>query len=93
MEDMTMDEKAELYKRLAQIDGNMTRVLLILESDRRTNTQGVVEKLQVLENRVNEMEVQDRIRKSQIAIYGAIGSVIAMALVFLLKQVLIFLLK
>lgn len=90
---MSSEEKAKLYQRLSDIDGSLARVLLILESDRRTNSQGLVEEVRNLKARIEEMEVRDRIRKSQIATYGALGSGFALALGWLIKQVAIFFIK
>lgn len=90
---MPQEEKHEVYKRLGQIEGGLARVLFILESDSRTNTQGLVEEVRFLKERVYELEVDKKIRKNQIAIYGAVGSACVLVLSFLLKQVMIFIFR
>lgn len=90
---MSSDEKTELYKRLSQIDSRVDRVLFILESDSRTNTQGLVEEVRMLREKVSQLEVDKKVKNAQIATWGAIGSAVVMALAFLFKQFLSFILK
>lgn len=93
MENMSSEEKKELYKRLSQIDSRVDRVLFILESDSRTNTQGLVEEVKILRERVYQLEVDKKVRNSQIATWGAIGSFAVLSLSFLFQQLISYFFK
>lgn len=88
-----IQEKQEIYKRLGQIEGGMARILFILESDSRTNTQGLVEEVKTLRLEVNELKVDKKVRNTQIATWGAVGSFVVLALSFLFKQVITYFFK
>tara|TARA_R110000772_G_scaffold156255_1_gene267346 strand:- start:1389 stop:1670 length:282 start_codon:yes stop_codon:yes gene_type:complete len=93
MIEMSSEEKKDLYTKLELMNTSLYRILSILESDNRTNTLGLVEEVRLLRAKVNTLEVNERIRKSQIAIYGGLGSAFVIALGWLFKQAAIFFIK
>ena len=90
---MSSDEKTEFYKRLSQIENRVDRVLFILESDSRTNTQGLVEEVRTLREKVSELQIDKKVRNAQIATWGAVGSMAVLALSFLFKQLIVYIFR
>jgi hypothetical protein len=93
MKNMSSDEKTEFYKRLSQIENRVDRVLFILESDSRTNTQGLVEEVRTLREKVSELQIDKKVRNAQIATWGAVGSMAVLALSFLFKQLIVYIFR
>ena len=82
---MTPEERADLYRRIDQINAHVTRVLFILESDQKTNAIGLVEEVKTLRKEMDELKVERKILNGRIATYAAIGTFLGWLLGWIFK--------
>ena len=71
---MSSDEKKELYRRLGNLDRGMARIEQLLESDNKTKQAGVVEKVNILEHRVETLEVDKKLFIQKATMYSTVAA-------------------
>ena len=90
---MSHEEKAQLYSRLEKIDANMSRVLNYLESDSKTMQTGLVERVSQLQQEVDMLKFEKSMFLAKAGVWATFGSFFALVIVWIIKQVVDYLMR
>lgn len=72
-----MDENLDaLRKEVRDLTEQTSKVLYYMHSDPSTKRKGLVEKLDIMEEILNDLIVREKIMKAKATVYGSIGSII-----------------
>lgn len=73
---MEINEKqiAELSSQVATLNKKFDRILLYIDSDPKTNTKGLVENMQIINERVNVLEDDKKKRKAQMTLISSLAA-------------------
>lgn len=74
-----------IHNRLDLIEKSILRILYILENDSKINHQGLVERVKAAEEKVNELELYNKINKAKSATYGTIAGFVVVVVWHLVK--------
>lgn len=67
-----------IKKELKEVSDQNQKILYYLNSDPATKRKGLVEKLDIMEEMMNEMIVREKILKAKATVYGTVGSFVFM---------------
>lgn len=74
-----MEQNLEVIrKELRELSDQNSKILYYLNSDPATKRKGLVEKLDVMEEMLNDMIVREKILKAKATVYGSVGSFLFM---------------
>ena len=90
---MTQQEKDELARRLQKIDGNISRIFNMLESDHKTNQAGLVESVSKLKHEVETLTIKEKLLMARATTYGAVASALVVFIGWIVKMVFNHLIK
>ncbi len=80
--EFTQNEQRDLYNSITDIKTNMARVLFMLESDGRTNSKGLVEKVEVLEAKLAVLEQKEKFFSFKIVTLVGVGVALFSGIVY-----------
>lgn len=75
---MATDEREDIKDKLS-------RILFILESDPKTNTKGLVERVHAIEVALDALLTREQIYKAKATTWGIIGGAIGGAVTYIFK--------
>lgn len=78
-----------IRKELRELSDQNAKILYYLNSDPATKRKGLVEKLDIMEEMLNDMIVREKILKAKATVYGSVGSFIFMIVWQLVTKFLI----
>lgn len=67
-----------IRKELRELSDQNAKILYYLNSDPATKRKGLVEKLDIMEDMLNDMIVREKILKAKATVYGSVGSFLFM---------------
>jgi len=76
---MNVSDKKNLdnfEKKLDQLSNDLTKVLFIMQSDPKTNERGLVERVRLIEQSLNELVHRENIYKAKASVFGFIGGAV-----------------
>jgi len=85
---MSPEEKENIYNKLDKLDTQVVRILSYLESDSKTNTKGLVERISDNENKLDKLERQQEIKSAKISVFGMIGGVLSIIIYMIIEQLI-----
>lgn len=88
---MTAKEKNRLdmaEERMEIVEKKLDKILFYLESDKTTNQKGLVERLSLLQEKVNDLLKREEIYKGKATVWGIVGGAILYGVMFLAKLLL-----
>jgi len=71
-----------------EVEKKLARVLFILESDKRTNQQGLVEKVSSIETKLIALLTREKVYKAKATTWGVIGGIASTLLFWIGKFVI-----
>lgn len=75
----------ELKEKVDESDKKLDRILNILESDDKIKSPGLVERMKLAENKIEEIIIQRVISKTKAGVYGSVGAGVLIILWELVK--------
>ncbi len=82
---MTVKEK----HKIDELEHKIERLLFILDSDKKTNTKGLVEKVNTINKSLNELLVREKIYKTKAGTWGAVGGIIGGGVIWIAKTIIL----
>lgn len=67
-----------IRKELRELSDQNAKILYYLNSDPATKRKGLVEKLDIMEEKLDDMIVREKILKAKATVYGSVGSFVFM---------------
>tara|TARA_R100000541_G_scaffold2525_7_gene9043 strand:- start:1139 stop:1417 length:279 start_codon:yes stop_codon:yes gene_type:complete len=75
----------DFSKKLDHLSNDLTKVLFIMQSDPKTNERGLVERVRLIEESLNELLNRENIYKAKATVFGLIGGAIITVIFWLTK--------
>jgi len=75
----------DFSKKLDHLSNDLTKVLFIMQSDPKTNERGLVERVRLIEESLNELLNRENIYKAKATVFGLIGGAIITVIFWLIK--------
>jgi hypothetical protein len=85
---MSPEEKNNINGKLEELSTQVVRILSYLESDTKTNTKGLVERISDNEDKLDKLERQQEIKSAKISAFGMIGGVISVIFYMIVEQLI-----
>ena len=85
MKNENQKEVEEIKHDISELQKGVTRILQILESDSKTNSKGLVEKVRENQAMLLEIKIKDRARSISYGILGGIITTASAILAWLIK--------
>jgi|14BtaG_2_1085337.scaffolds.fasta_scaffold04015_3 hypothetical protein len=85
---MSPEEKNNINGKLEELSTQVVRILSYLESDTKTNTKGLVERISDNEDKLDKLERQQEIKSAKISAFGMIGGVISVIFYMVVEQLI-----
>jgi hypothetical protein len=85
---MSPEEKTNIYEKLEKLDSQVVRILSYLESDEKTNTKGIVERINDNEGKLDKLEREQEIKSAKMGAFGMIGGVISVIIFMIIEQLI-----
>ncbi len=85
---MSPEEKNNINGKLEELSTQVVRILSYLESDTKTNTKGLVERISDNEDKLDKLERQQEIKSAKISAFGMIGGVISVVFYMIVEQLI-----
>lgn len=85
---MSPEEKKDINLQLHELSTQVVRILSYLESDEKTNTKGIVERIHNNEQKLDEIERKQEIKAAKIRAWGMVGGVLSVIFYTILEQLI-----
>ncbi len=85
---MSPEEKNNINGKLEELSTQVVRILSYLESDTKTNTKGLVERISDNEDKLDKLERQQEIKSAKISAFGMIGGIISVIFYMIVEQLI-----
>lgn len=87
MSEMSPEQIQDLYKEIASINANISRIHFILNNDDQTNRDGLVRKVHLQEGRLDQIELEKKLLYAKASVYGGIGALLVGVVAWLITFV------
>ena len=87
MSEMSPEQIQDLYKEIASINANISRIHFILNNDDQTNRDGLVKKVHLIDTRVDNLELEKKLLYAKASVYGGIGALLVGVVAWLITFV------
>lgn len=78
-----------IKEELRELSKQNERILYLLNSDPATKRKGLVEKLDTMEEILNDLIVRDKVLKAKATVWGVVGSAVLMVVWQLIQKLVI----